>query len=82
MSRDNVVIIVSYYNFSGSIARKQALQHCLNSLPRDAEVILVTMGETPEVCRKVKLLEISEGDRKSTRLNSSHTDISRMPSSA
>ena len=23
-----------------------------------------------------------EGDRKSTRLNSSHTDISRMPSSA
>ena len=24
----------------------------------------------------------SEGDRKSTRLNSSHTDISRMPSSA
>ena len=25
---------------------------------------------------------ISAGDRKSTRLNSSHTDISRMPSSA
>ena len=25
---------------------------------------------------------IKEGDRKSTRLNSSHTDISRMPSSA
>ena len=24
----------------------------------------------------------NEGDRKSTRLNSSHTDISRMPSSA
>ena len=24
----------------------------------------------------------SDGDRKSTRLNSSHTDISRMPSSA
>ena len=24
----------------------------------------------------------AEGDRKSTRLNSSHTDISRMPSSA
>ena len=27
-------------------------------------------------------LRASEGDRKSTRLNSSHTDISRMPSSA
>ena len=25
---------------------------------------------------------LAEGDRKSTRLNSSHTDISRMPSSA
>ena len=45
MSRDNVVIIVSYYNFSGSIARKQALQHCLNSLPRDADAILFGMVE-------------------------------------
>ena len=27
-------------------------------------------------------LSVSERDRKSTRLNSSHTDISRMPSSA
>ena len=29
-----------------------------------------------------KLLEPPKADRKSTRLNSSHTDISRMPSSA
>ena len=28
------------------------------------------------------LLEISSGDRKSTRLNSSHIPLSRMPSSA
>ena len=27
-------------------------------------------------------LWLADGDRKSTRLNSSHTDISRMPSSA
>ena len=27
-------------------------------------------------------VDITGGDRKSTRLNSSHTDISRMPSSA
>ena len=33
-----------------------------------------------EVMREIGI-EISE-DRKSTRLNSSHTDISRMPSSA
>ena len=30
----------------------------------------------------VGVFSISGGDRKSTRLNSSHTDISRMPSSA
>ena len=30
----------------------------------------------------VLLQEGEQGDRKSTRLNSSHTDISRMPSSA
>ena len=30
----------------------------------------------------LKLRESEEIDRKSTRLNSSHTDISRMPSSA
>ena len=29
-----------------------------------------------------ELATLEEGDRKSTRLNSSHTDISRMPSSA
>ena len=29
-----------------------------------------------------KLLHIGQGDRKSTRLNSSHTTVSRMPSSA
>ena len=31
---------------------------------------------------KVAPAEITDTDRKSTRLNSSHTDISRMPSSA
>ena len=38
-------------------------------------------GDEVETCvRKGQVLRI--GDRKSTRLNSSHTDISRMPSSA
>ena len=35
------------------------------------------IAETPEAARAA-----AEEDRKSTRLNSSHTDISRMPSSA
>ena len=35
-----------------------------------------------EINRYIDELKNSEKDRKSTRLNSSHTDISRMPSSA
>ena len=38
-------------------------------------------GRSEERINAVKFA-ISLGDRKSTRLNSSHTDISRMPSSA
>ena len=39
--------------------------------------------EAPEAkIRRIAKPEISAPDRKSTRLNSSHTDISRMPSSA
>ena len=36
----------------------------------------------PEYCRQNGLFFLKAGDRKSTRLNSSHTDSSRMPSSA
>ena len=32
--------------------------------------------------KKINLSKLQSKDRKSTRLNSSHTDISRMPSSA
>ena len=37
---------------------------------------------SPEVQVSLLTARINELDRKSTRLNSSHTDISRMPSSA
>ena len=40
-------------------------------------------GIGPEIVTEaMKVLDNSDLDRKSTRLNSSHTDISRMPSSA
>ena len=45
----------------------------------------VKLGIVAPECMAVhrnELVECEEGDRKSTRLNSSHTDISRMPSSA
>ena len=35
-----------------------------------------------EICYSAETGRILSGDRKSTRLNSSHTDSSRMPSSA
>ena len=44
-----------------------------------ADILGLSMIE--HVRRRVSLCSILE-DRKSTRLNSSHTDISRMPSSA
>ena len=38
----------------------------------------IAMRNRTEICEIMQ----RHGDRKSTRLNSSHTDISRMPSSA
>ena len=47
-------------------------------------IIDLTEGGNPEEeeRRLKKYLLLTQTDRKSTRLNSSHTDISRMPSSA
>ena len=39
-------------------------------------------AETPEITETAAPEEPAETDRKSTRLNSSHTTVSRMPSSA
>ena len=39
-------------------------------------------GGVDHVIHMVKPMTLNSADRKSTRLNSSHTDISRMPSSA
>ena len=40
------------------------------------------LNARPAAQLDVWLTDIKQADRKSTRLNSSHTDISRMPSSA
>lgn len=60
MSRRHLSILVPYYNFSSSRAREVALGETLQALPVDAEVILVAMGKRPDVCPRVKLLEITE----------------------
>ena len=46
------------------------------------DYIFVSQEEFSKLRDKGDLLEWALVDRKSTRLNSSHTDISRMPSSA
>ena len=48
----------------------------------DTVIDLVAKSKKTTEDKEYELQEIAEGDRKSTRLNSSHTDSSRMPSSA
>ena len=57
--------------------------------PGDPVILISRSGSTAELVRLLPVLRGFKspliaivGDRKSTRLNSSHTDISRMPSSA
>ena len=47
-----------------------------------AVVKVVAAGTAPSAAPSDVIFRPGAGDRKSTRLNSSHTDISRMPSSA
>ena len=51
-----------------------------NAIPLEIEKVSTPRPMTHDLIRT--LLNGLETDRKSTRLNSSHTDISRMPSSA
>ena len=60
------------------------------NLAAHAGVMIVGVAEATQIFRlyrdkgipQVELVTLDELNRKSTRLNSSHTDISRMPSSA
>ena len=49
---------------------------------RAIEAILMVVDEPINEVVLAQIIERPTEDRKSTRLNSSHTDISRMPSSA
>ena len=64
-----------------SAARKKAAE----SMEKTDLVIEVLDARLPEASSNPMIAELRKArqrDRKSTRLNSSHTDISRMPSSA
>ena len=68
-------------------AKKNALSYMIDLLKKNEDVYLYDDG-TPirdimhvdDVCRAIDL--VCREDRKSTRLNSSHSSVSRMPSSA
>ena len=67
----------------GSREQHSAISHILSGRNIDEELtriekLRLTMEESPSAQNIAKFSK----DRKSTRLNSSHTDISRMPSSA
>ena len=66
---------------SGVEANKEVVRKQKRKLSYVANIYIVSDPKHPENEGKVKLFKFG-ADRKSTRLNSSHTDISRMPSSA
>ncbi len=64
---------------------EHTLQRYFSRIPGDGGITpgkLVFADEFEQFCGTGFLQAIEEIDRKSTRLNSSHTDISRMPSSS
>ena len=72
--------LLHYYFRSKDKLFKAIFQEALGEIEREILTILDSDLELFEKIRFFFLKYIS--DRKSTRLNSSHTDISRMPSSA
>ena len=65
----------------------EALEYRLLTITQEAAEQGMTFDEvlfafSRSAFRMAKMLTPEVADRKSTRLNSSHTDISRMPSSA
>ena len=71
---------VSYTHLAGKLM--QALEHYCEE--HKMEKLLLDVRESNEAARSfyTKNGFVEDGDRKSTRLNSSHLKLSRMPSSA
>ena len=61
---------------------RSVLGEALASTHQSGRFVGYSAGSTPGTKVNPFAAELAKEDRKSTRLNSSHTDISRMPSSA
>ena len=68
-----------FVHFGGASAKKSGLLDTVLDALKAENIDYVTLGG---VQANPTLAMAKEGDRKSTRLNSSHTVTSRMPSSA
>ena len=77
----NIAALGARCIFAGLVGEDEAGARLKADLAREKliEAVLVSDSSRPTT-RKVRF--VSEQDRKSTRLNSSHTEQSRMPSSA
>ena len=58
------------------------MRQVVEDVRKQRNVLELTTQRISSFSSKERTVQNSRGDRKSTRLNSSHTDISRMPSSA
>ena len=87
-----VVVLVAWRLSSGPISLAFLTPYVEEALNGPGKNFRVTLGDTIltwagwERTMDIRVLNVratgKDGDRKSTRLNSSHTDISRMPSPA
>ena len=64
------------------ILKSNAMKRCLPAILSGMLLAACSVAEPPREQLSVSIDPLNFLDRKSTRLNSSHTDSSRMPSSA
>ena len=67
---------------TGNVGREMLNILAERNFPADEVVALASRKSVGQECYHLVGWKIPLGDRKSTRLNSSHSDRSRMPSSA
>ena len=70
---------MGHWEYPGTVDTLEQLRHALSEAIRETNFTGKNVSWLVEDFRMVHQYHL---DRKSTRLNSSHTDISRMPSSA
>jgi len=79
LSHINVSVCMTHENHQSGTER---LSEVIEQLGFDDEQILINLQGDEPMMPPVCLNQVGQADRKSTRLNSSHVALSRMPASA